>query len=374
MGTTFIEDELLKRSSSGILTPMRSGDVIQSSQLAMTTSSDPAGDAAVTTAIIDEFGGVIITLTGAGNAQTLQSPTSSTAGKSFTVVSDNGNGANTIEVGGITLSAGEAQKFIWDGSAWVAVTAVDADDITLTPTGDIVATDVQAGIAELDTEKMLRITSVDNEIARFDSTGGDVQGYSSNAPTISDSGVTELKALLKLTGADADILSLGDATHEGGDLKIYRDGSGNLQLSLDADAASNALALSVYGGVVAQNYLTVGQTSLNTSYPFYVNGSFRANGSGIFGAMETSYIRQYGTGNITLYNSIEGSSVFLKVFGTHTCIELDYSAAPRIGLYGVTPTTQAAHIADPAENAAANNAAIDAILVALENVGILAST
>lgn len=188
MGTTFIEDELLKRSSSGILTPMRDGDVIQSSVLAMTTSSDPALNAAVSTAIIDEFGGVIITLTGGGNAQTLQSPTSSTAGKSFTVVSDDGNGVHTIEVNGITLSASEAQRFIWDGSAWVATNAVDADDITLTPVGDIVATDVQAGIAELDDEKMKRITSVDNEIARYDSTGGDVQGYSSNAPTASDTG------------------------------------------------------------------------------------------------------------------------------------------------------------------------------------------
>ena len=179
---------------------------------------------------------------------------------------------------------------------------------------------------------------------------------------------------LKLLGADADILSLGDATHEGGDLKIYRDGSGNLQLSLDADAASNAKALDVYGGVVVQSYLTVGQAALNTNYALYVEGYFRASGHGIFDYLDCSNLRQYGTGDITLLNSVEGSSVFLKVFGTHTCIELDYSAAPRIGLYGVTPTTQAAHIADPAENAAANNAAIDAILVALENIGILAST
>lgn len=164
MGTNFIEDELLKRSSLGILTPMCDGDIIQTSILPMTTSADPALNAAVSTAIIDVYGGVIITLTGAGNAQTLQDPTSVTAGKNFTVVSDNGNGAHTIEVNGITLSASEAQRFIWDGSAWISVTAVDADDITLTPTGDIVATNVQDGIAELDTEKVAKATFNANTI------------------------------------------------------------------------------------------------------------------------------------------------------------------------------------------------------------------
>ena len=83
--------------------------------------------------------------------------------------------------------------------------------------------------------------------------------------------------LLKLLGANTDILTLGDATHEGGDLKIYRDGSGNLQLSVDADAASNTKALDVYGGVVAQHYLTVGQAALNTGYSLYVYGDARVS-------------------------------------------------------------------------------------------------
>ena len=78
---------------------------------------------------------------------------------------------------------------------------------------------------------------------------------------------------IQIYGKDAEALILGDPTHEGGDVKIYRDASGNLQFSIDADAASNAIAMSVYGGVVAQNYLTVGQASLNTGYPLYVTGS-----------------------------------------------------------------------------------------------------
>ena len=127
--------------------------------LPMALSTDPAVNAAVSTAIIDANGGVIITLTGAGNAQTLQSPTTVTPGTSFTVVTNDSNGANTIEVNGITLSAGEAQRFIWDGSTWIAVTAVDADDITFTPAGTIVATNVQAAIEEVDAR--LSITATD---------------------------------------------------------------------------------------------------------------------------------------------------------------------------------------------------------------------
>ena len=156
--------------------------------VSMTTITDPALNAAVSTAIVDAYAGVIITLTGAGNAQTLQNPTDTVTYKRFTVVSNDSNGTNAIEVNGITLSAGEAQKFLWDGSAWIAVTAVDADDIAATPHGDIAATEVQAYLDELEDEKVKRITSIDNEIARFHLTGGDVQGYTSNAPTVSDDG------------------------------------------------------------------------------------------------------------------------------------------------------------------------------------------
>lgn len=138
--------------NDGMITPSS----IDSAVIPMTTSTDPAGDAAVSTTIIDNYSGVIITLTLAGNAQTLQDPTDVTAGKYFVVVADDGNGANTIEVNGITMAAGEAQRFIWDGSAWGAVTAVDADDIAFTPAGDIVATDVQAAIEEVDAEKIAK--------------------------------------------------------------------------------------------------------------------------------------------------------------------------------------------------------------------------
>ena len=89
---------------------------------------------------------------------------------------------------------------------------------------------------------------------------------------------------IQIYGKDAEALILGDPTHEGGDVKIYRDASGNLQFSIDADAASNAIAMSVYGGVVAQHNLTVGQATLETGYTCYVNGSMLSTGAYICGA------------------------------------------------------------------------------------------
>lgn len=79
-------------------------------------------------------------------------------------------------------------------------------EITFTPAGDIVATDVQAAIEEVDDEKMKRITSVDNEIARFDSTGGDVQGYSSNPPTVSDDGEVLIPGSIGVGTTDPDTI------------------------------------------------------------------------------------------------------------------------------------------------------------------------
>jgi hypothetical protein len=88
-----------------------------SATLPFTTSSDPASSAATTTAIVNAYGGVVITLTGAGNAQTIGAPTVITAGKTFTVV-NNDTSANAIVVNGVTIPAGKAQTWVWDGSAW----------------------------------------------------------------------------------------------------------------------------------------------------------------------------------------------------------------------------------------------------------------
>lgn len=78
--------------------------------------TDPALNAAVSTAIVNSYEMVLVTLTGAGNAQTIQTPAVATI-KTFTVV-NNDISTNSIVVNGITIPPGKAQSFIWDGTAW----------------------------------------------------------------------------------------------------------------------------------------------------------------------------------------------------------------------------------------------------------------
>ena len=86
----------------------------------MTTSTDPAANAATTAAIVAAYSGVIITTT-TGNSQTLASPAVTTAGRTFTVV-NNDTSTNSIPIVAnsvtFTVTPGEAQMFIWDGTAW----------------------------------------------------------------------------------------------------------------------------------------------------------------------------------------------------------------------------------------------------------------
>lgn len=97
--------------------------------LPMTTSTDPAANAAVSTAIVNSYSGVIITLTGAGNAQTIQSPTDTTSIRRFTVI-NNDTSTHSIVVNSITLAAGDAQSFAWDGSAWIPIASTYATATT----------------------------------------------------------------------------------------------------------------------------------------------------------------------------------------------------------------------------------------------------
>lgn len=233
-----------------------------------TTVTNPALNAAVTTDIVNVYGGVIITLTGAGNSQTLGTPTDATVIKRFIVVI---KGAFNIQVNGITMTGGEAQWFIWDGASWVAVTAVDADDITFTPAGNIVATNVQTAIAEVDTEKMKRISSTDNEVARFDSTGGDVQGYSSNPPTIDDNGLAAFPGGLtanfdEIIQATSDTLTIAEL--RGQQISNYGQGaSDNLQTL--PTAAEGMSFVAMCGTAQGANYYGF---QADTSDKFYLDG------------------------------------------------------------------------------------------------------
>jgi hypothetical protein len=86
-----------------------------------TTSADPAENAAVTTAIVDSYDGVVVTLSAAGNTQTIQNPTTAATIRKFMVINNDTSThsipfvANSVT---FTLTPGEGQCFLWDGSAW----------------------------------------------------------------------------------------------------------------------------------------------------------------------------------------------------------------------------------------------------------------
>ncbi len=93
-------------------------------------------------------------------------------------------------------------------------------------------------------KKVERITSVDNEIARFDSTGGDVQGYTSNAPTVSDEGLADFSGGLKVADP-TDEHGVGD--------RGFNDGR---YLAFDEiiQAASDTLTVAEVKGMQISNY------------------------------------------------------------------------------------------------------------------------
>jgi hypothetical protein len=85
------------------------------------TSSNPAANAAVTTAIVDSYNGVVVTLSAAGNTQTIQNPTTAATIRKFTIINNDTSNNNLSVVANsvtFTLTPGEGQCFLWDGSAW----------------------------------------------------------------------------------------------------------------------------------------------------------------------------------------------------------------------------------------------------------------
>jgi len=205
---------------------------------------------------------------------------------------------------------------------------------------------------------------------------------------------------LKLLNPNAVALSLGDSTHEGGNIEIYRDASGNLAFGFDADAASNAKGADFYAGVVCQNYLTVGQTALNTSYQLYVNGIARVSnitctngitisGGSIDGGASQVYNVSYyrfiddQTDNIILQNitdaaahsqilRIGGADLFsVKVTGNGSG-GVD-AASKAFAFFGGTPQVQQNHIIDADGNLADITTKFNTLLAGLEGYGILKS-
>ena len=187
---------------------------------------------------------------------------------------------------------------------------------------------------------------------------------------------------------NADAIVLGSATEEGGDIKIYRDTSGNLAFSLDADAASNAKALDIYGGVVAQNYLTVGQTSLNTGYNLFVFGTTKIQSALYTGqALYAKGLNNVVTNTALLYFNIDVTGTDTTDHSISTQIDANDIIVAKatgdgaggvtdfaIGFFGTTPQTQQAHIVDADGQLADITTKFNTLLADLEGYGILASS
>ena len=113
-----------------------------------TTSTDPGVSAAVTAATVNAYDGVVITTTAAGNAQTIANPTVTTLQKEF-LVANNDTSTDSITVNSVVLSVGEAQKFFWEGSAWLTLDEMVAHAATHTSGADDIrdATNALKGLA-----------------------------------------------------------------------------------------------------------------------------------------------------------------------------------------------------------------------------------
>jgi hypothetical protein len=134
-----------------------------------TTSTDPGVSAAVTAATVNAYDGVVITTTAAGNAQTIANPTVTTLQKEF-LVANNDTSTDSITVNSVVLSVGEAQKFFWEGSAWLTLDEMVAHAATHTSGADDIrdATNALKGLATA-----AQITTLEGALQ---TSGGDLTG------------------------------------------------------------------------------------------------------------------------------------------------------------------------------------------------------
>jgi len=263
-------------------------DIRYTISLPSTTVADPALNAATSTAIIDSYGGVVITLTGAGNAQTLQDPTDLATIRKFMVVADDGNGANTITVNGIVMSAGEAYLFAWDGSAWMVISAVDAGDITFTPAGTIVATNVQLAIEELDNDSRMSDSRDPNAHTASHTDGTDDLQSATNAQkgvaTAAQITALELATALLNYGLSPMIVTGGELTNgtNAGTFKV----AALTCLLRSTDSVTGSL---VYLTLAEQDNQTI--TAANTTYFVSLNYN-----DGVTPTISLSATQPYGSG------------------------------------------------------------------------------
>lgn len=132
------------------------------------------------------------------------------------------NDGSALLVGAIYFNTGSGFRG-WNGSAWVALPAATAGATAFTPAGNVAATNVQAAIAELDSEKVATADAVStntaDKVVKRDASGnfsagtitanlvGNHSGGSVSATTLAASGLATLSAGLSVTGGAVNILN-----------------------------------------------------------------------------------------------------------------------------------------------------------------------
>lgn len=132
---------------------------LKGKKLVFDPATDPAINAGTSTARVDAYDGVVITLTAAGNSQTIQPPTDIAKARYFTVIVTAASGAFFCPVtyggGTILIHASEAQTFAWDGSEWCV-----ASDSLFTDNGE--------AITPKDTSRTLRAATTSRLVTRVE--------------------------------------------------------------------------------------------------------------------------------------------------------------------------------------------------------------
>jgi len=185
--------------------------------------NDPAVDA-ITVADVDNNIGVVITLTAAGNSQTLPTPTTVTNRHVFEVI-NNDTSTDPINIIGsstVTLDPGKNVEFTWDGSAWIAN---DAAGLWLDDGTDLKAQnstrniDLQSGLLKIDGTSALE--------------KGDLNLYDASLPLLTLTNTTPSNT----EGSRASIINVRGYRDDGGSgelhvlaqIQVSHDGSGDDQ-------------------------------------------------------------------------------------------------------------------------------------------------
>lgn len=152
----------------------------------VTTATDPAANAAVTSAITQAFNGVLITLTTTGNDQELAAPTTAAQVKRFGFYN---NETSTHSINAIANSItynvdpGKSKYFVWDGTAWYPTSpGIEELPVKVTQGGTGLATMTDNVIYKGNGTSTIDASSLTDDGTKLSSTNTEFELAASGAP------------------------------------------------------------------------------------------------------------------------------------------------------------------------------------------------